>query len=133
VTGRHRAAFRLNLRNGDLMQRFAAGREPALIAALIGIAIKLFGAWLDLGIEQQALLNAITLAVIGVFVAVVTHDGLSAGIVGLAQAGIALLLGFGLRIDGDTQVMIMSTIALAVSMYERTQITAPVPPPPTIR
>lgn len=111
-----------------MLSPWVAGREPALIGMLIGIAIRLFGSWLDFGVEQQAVVNAAVAAAIGLIVALSTRNGQPAAILGLAQAFIALVIGFGLRIDSDTQAMIMSAVALIISMYERTQITAPVPP-----
>jgi hypothetical protein len=111
-----------------VLSAWVAGREPALIGMLIGIGIRLFGSWLDFSIEQQALVNAAVAAAIGLIVALSTKDGQPAAILGLAQAFIALTIGFGLRIDSDTQAMIMSAVALVISMYERTQITAPTPP-----
>lgn len=113
-----------------MLNTWTAGREPALLAMLVGIAIKLFGSWADLGIEQQALLNAAAAAGIGLIIAIATHDGQSAAILGLAQALISLVIGFGLRIDPDTQAMAMSAVALVIGMYERTQVTAPTPPEP---
>lgn len=104
-------------------------REPALITTLAGITIKLIGAWIDLGIEQQALLNALVAAVVGVIIHMSTRDGQSAAILGAAQALIALVIGFGLRVDPDTQAMIMSAVGLAIGMYDRTQVIAPVQPP----
>lgn len=112
------------------MSTWVAGREPALMGMLFGIAIKVTGSWFGIGIEQQALLNAAVAAGLGLIVAIATHDGQSAGILGLAQAVIALIIGFGLRLDGDTQALIMSAVAIVISMYERTQITAPEPPEP---
>lgn len=110
--------------------KWSAGREPALLATCVGILIKLIGSWLDLSIDLQSLLNAATAATIGLIIAYTTRDGQSAAILGFAQAFIALAIGIGLRIDPDTQAMIMSAVALAIGMYERTQVTAPVPAEP---
>lgn len=116
-------------RIGATMNHWLAGREPALLAMLVGIAIKLIAAfWIDINIEQQALLNAAVAAIIGCLVAVVTRNGESAGILGLAQALLALAIGLGLHMAAENQALVMSFVATAVAMYERTQITAPVPP-----
>ncbi len=113
------------------MNSYLANREPALLATVAGIAIKLVAAyWLPLTTEQQALLNAAVAAGLGLAVAAITKDGLSAGILGVAQAFIALAIGLGLRLDPETQAMVMSAIAGVIGMYERTQVTAPAPPPP---
>lgn len=109
-----------------------ASREPALWVALGSIAIKLLSAFfLHLGVEQQSAMNAVVAAVCGLVVAFSTRDGLSAAILGLGQGLLALALGFGLRIDADTQATIMSAIGLGVAMFVRTQVTALVPPPPS--
>jgi hypothetical protein len=111
------------------LNHLLAGREPAMLAMLCGITIKLISAfWLHLSTGQQSLLNAAVAAAIGVMVAYATSDGYSAAILGLAQALIALAIGFGLHVDADTQALIMSFISIAVAMFTRTQVTAPLPP-----
>lgn len=124
--GKHHAP-ELTLR--EKMNTYIAGREPAILAALTGIAVKLIAAfWADLGIEQQSLLNAAVAGGFGLAVATITRDGISAALLGLAQALLALAIGFGLHLGADTQALIMSILALIVGMYERTQVTAPQPP-----
>ncbi len=104
------------------------GREPALWLALTAVLIKLVSAfWIDLSIEQQSSLNAIAAAVVGLLIAGIARDGLSAAALGFIQAGIALGIGFGLRIDPDQQALIMSAASAVAAMFVRTQATAPVP------
>jgi hypothetical protein len=104
------------------------GREPALWLALISILVKAGAAFgLDVSVDQQALINAVAAALVGLAVAAVAHDGLSAAIVGGAQAVIALAVGFGLDWSADQQAVVMSLVAAAVAMWTRTQVTAPVP------
>ena len=106
------------------------GREPALWLGLLAAALKLGTAFgLDLTGDQQSVINAAAAAMIGVAVAVLTHDGISAAILGGAQALLALGLGFGLHVSGDQQAVIMAFVAVAISMFVRTQVTAPVPGP----
>lgn len=106
------------------------GREPALWLALIAAAIKLAAAFLvDLTGDQQAVLNAVAAAAVGLIVAGVTRDGVSAAILGLAQALLALTIGFGLDVTAENQAVIMAFVAAAVGMFERTQVTAPARPP----
>lgn len=113
------------------MNRFVAGREPALLATLVGVVLKLAAAFLvDLSAEQQGLFNAVIAAGVGLIIAWSTRDGFSAGLLGLVQAVVALAIGFGLKIDPDDQALIMSAFATAVGMYTRTQVTAPEPPEP---
>lgn len=104
------------------------GREPALWLSLLGTAVKLIAAfWIDLNTTQQSALNAIVAAAIGIWVATLTKDGISAAILGLAQALLALALGFGFHIDADNQAVVMSFVATVAAMFVRTQATAPVP------
>lgn len=121
--GRH------NKPGGTPLDRFVAGREPALLAAAIGTGLKLAGAfWAELGTPQQAVLNAVVAAVLGTLVAFSTRDGLSAALLGLTQALIALAIGFGLHVEPDMQALIMSFVGTIIAMFVRTQVTAPIPP-----
>ena len=105
------------------------GREPALYITLAGTAIKLIAAFLiDLNSQQQSALNAIVAAAAGLLIAHMVKDGQVAAILGMVQALIALAIGFGLRIDADTQAVVMSFAATAAAMFTRTQVTAPVQP-----
>ncbi len=113
------------------MNAVIAAREPAILATLVGVIVKLVSAFIvDLNVAQQSLLNAAVAAFVGLIIAAATHDGISAALLGLVQAAIALAIGFGLHIDPDSQALIMSSIATIIGMYERTQVTAPEPPDP---
>jgi hypothetical protein len=104
------------------------GREPALWLAAVGVAVKLIGAfWIDLTTDQQAGLNAVAAAVIGLAVAAMVKDGQVAAVLGLAQALLAVALGFGLHFSAESQAMIMSFVGLVANAFVRTQVTAPVP------
>lgn len=105
------------------------GREPALWLALIAVAVKLSTAFgLDLSDGQQATINAIAAALVGLIVAVVAHDGIGAAVIGFVQAGVALAVGFGLHWSPDQQAVVLSFASAIVAMWTRTQVTAPVPP-----
>ncbi|MEU7905327.1 hypothetical protein [Actinoplanes sp. NPDC049118] len=104
------------------------GREVALWLALIAAAVKLLSAfWLHLTDDQQTLVNAAAAAAAGLVVAFLVRDGIQAAILGFAQAGLALGVGFGLDMPAEQQAVLLSFIAVAVGMFERTQVTAPVP------
>lgn len=106
------------------------GREPALWLALIAAGVKLAAAFLvDLTGDQQAVLNAVAAAAVGLIVAAVVRDGVSAAILGFAQALLALAIGFGLDVTAENQAVIMAFVAAAVGMFERTQVIAPAKPP----
>lgn len=112
------------------MNRFFAGREPALLITLAGIAIKLIGAFfIDFNQAQQSSCNALVAAGVGLAIAYNTRDGLSAAVLGIAQALLALALGFGVHMPAETQALVMSFVATAIGMFERTQVIAPVGPP----
>jgi hypothetical protein len=110
------------------------GREPALWAGLINVGVYLLGATvLHLDKTKEAVVIAVAAAVLGVLVAISTHDGVSAAILGFIKAVIALALGFGLKISADNSAVILSVLATFSAMFVRTQATAKVPAtvPPT--
>lgn len=105
------------------------GREPAAWLALVAVVVKLVSAFvIEVSPDQQTVINAVAAAAMGLFIAVLVHDGVIAAVLGLAQAAVALAVGFGLDWSVDQQALVMSFIALIVAGYERTQVTAPVPP-----
>ena len=107
------------------------GREPAVFLALAGSLIKLISAfWINLSTNQQAVLNAIVAAAVGVAVAIVAKDAIVAALLGFAQALLSLAIGFGLDMTAENQAVVMSFVAVALGMFERTQVTAPVRPEP---
>lgn len=103
------------------------GREPAAFVALAAVAIKLLAAFgIHLSSDQQAVLNAVAAAAVGVVVAVMAHDALAAPLYGLAQAALALAVGFGLHWSADQQAIVLSFVQVVLAMFLRTQITAKV-------
>ncbi|GAA3267651.1 hypothetical protein [Streptomyces lavendulae] len=104
------------------------GREPALILGFAAAGLKLAAAFgLNVSNTQQALINAALAAAVGVWLAIVAKDGaLGAAITQLAQAFMALFVGFGLDWTAAKQATVMATLAAALALWERTQITAPV-------
>lgn len=105
------------------------GREPALWSAFAASAIAMFSAFiLPLSVDQQGVLNAVVAAVLGVVTAVVLKsDGLSAAILGLAKAAIAVGIAFGLAWSPETQAVVMTFAATVTGMFVRTQEVAPQP------
>jgi hypothetical protein len=106
------------------------GRDPALYLTLVATDVRLFAAFfVHLTGEQQAVLNAVATAVAGLIVAVIVrHDGQVAAILGVAQALLALAVGFGLNISAGNQAVIMSFIGAVAAAFIRTQVVAPVAP-----
>lgn len=105
------------------------GREPSLILGLIASAIQLFSAIvLPLTIEQQGVLNAVAVAVIGVVTAVaVSTDKAAPAVLGFVQAVLACALAFGLALSPEVQGAVMAFTTALVSAFVRTQVSAPVP------
>lgn len=104
-------------------------REPALWLALIATVIQMVSAFVfPLSVDQQGVLNAVTLAIAGLVTALmVKSDQTAPAILGLLKAVIALGLAFGLSLTPENQAIIMSFAAAVVAMFIRTQVQASVP------
>ncbi len=105
-------------------------REPALWVAVGAAAIQLCTAFfVTLTVDQQAVLNALVVAVAGFITAVlVRRDGQVAAILGLAQAAIAVGVGFGLDWTPEKQAAAMAAVTALAAAFSRTQMTAKVGP-----
>ncbi|MFD9056203.1 hypothetical protein ACFWCM_12885 [Streptomyces albidoflavus] len=103
-------------------------REPALFLTLIAVALKTGAAFgLNVTGEQQAVINAVAAAGVGLLVAFLASDGIGAAVLGFVQAVIALAVGFGADWSAEQQAIVLSLVAAVVGMFDRTQVTAPVP------
>ena len=103
-------------------------REPALWLGLIAILVKLVAAFgVDVSAEQQAVVNAVAAAAVGLILAVMAGDAIGAAVLGLAQAVLALAVGFGLDWSAEQQAVVLAAASAIVAMWDRTQITAPAP------
>jgi thiamine transporter ThiT len=104
------------------------GREPAqalgLVSALIAMVSSTF---FEMSIEQQGVLNAAAVAIVG-FVTAMAVSGEKAAplLAGLVQAVLACALAFGLALSQELQGSIMAFVAAGVAWYLRTQVVAPV-------
>lgn len=108
------------------------GREPALILGFIAVVVKLAAAFgLDVTTEQQAWINAVAAAAVGLAIAFMVKDGIGAGVLGFVQAALALAVGLGLDWSTEQQAIVMSFAAAVVAMWDRTQVIAPVPATPS--
>lgn len=110
------------------------GREPVLWLALVAVLVKFIAAfWVHVSADQQAVINVAAAAVMGLMVALIVGDGISAAVLGLIQAVLAVFVGFGFHLDADHQALVMSVATAIVAMFTRTQVTAPVGPKPLVR
>jgi hypothetical protein len=107
------------------------GREPAMWAAAIGSLVSLFSAFvIHLTTDQAGAVNGIVSVALGLAVAAMTHDGLSAAILGVIKGLVLVALAWHLNISADNQAIIYIAASALVAMFVRTQATAKVPPPP---
>jgi hypothetical protein len=104
------------------------GREPVYFLAVAAITLKLVAAFgLDVSDTQQAVINAVLAAAVGVASAVVLKTGAAgAAILQFAQAALALFVGFGLDLSADQQGLIMSGVAAILALVLHREVTAPV-------
>lgn len=104
------------------------GREPVYILAFVAVALKLSSAYgLDVTAEQQAVIMAVLSGVVALIEAIVLRTGAAAAaIVNLAQACLALFLGFGLDLSAEQQALWMLLVEGAVALMIRREVTAPV-------
>jgi hypothetical protein len=107
---------------------FKFSRDPALWLTLVATAVRLASAFVfHLTGEQQAVLNAAATAIAAMVVAVwVRRDGQVAALLGVAQALLALAIGFGLHVTAENQAVIMSFVGAVAAAFVRTQVLAPV-------
>lgn len=105
------------------------GREPVLLLGFVAVTLKLASAYgLDVSAEQQAVIMAVLSALVALAEAVVLRTGAAAAaIVNLAQAVLALFLGFGLNLSAEQQALWMLVVEGAVALMLRREVTAPVP------
>jgi hypothetical protein len=104
------------------------GREPVYLLAFVAVALKLASAYgLDVTADQQAVIMAVLSGVVALVEAIVLRTGAAAAaIVNLAQAGLALFLGFGLAMSAEQQALWMLAVEGAVAIFLRREVTAPV-------
>lgn len=104
------------------------GKEPALLLGLVAVLIQTVSVFLHvLTDEQQGVLNGVVVAVVGLATAWKVDTGkLAPAILGLAQATLAVYLGFGGHLAAEQQAVLMALVTTVVAMFVRTQVTAPV-------
>lgn len=104
------------------------GREPVAILAFVAVALKLSSAYgLNVSAEQQAIIMTVLSCVVALAEAVVLRTGAAfAAIVNLAQAGLALFLGFGLEMTAEQQALWMFAVEGLVALFLRREVEAPV-------
>lgn len=103
-------------------------RDPAVILGLVSAFLQMgiaFG-W-GLSETETASINAFTAAAIGLATAwAVARDRLIPAILGFGQAGFTLILTFGTDMSEQQVTSVMAFVALLLSLFVRTQVTAKV-------
>jgi hypothetical protein len=103
------------------------GREPALWLALVGAVVSALSTFVfHLTADQVGSIDAVAALVLGLITAWMTRDGLSAAILGLAHAVVALGLSFGMHFTPGEQTVFFTLVSAVIGMFVRTQATAPV-------
>ncbi|MEV8638073.1 hypothetical protein AB0395_41120 [Streptosporangium sp. NPDC051023] len=99
--------------------------EPALYASLIASGVQLAAAfWLPWTTAQVAVVNALVLAIAGVWVAFTTRSidnggSVKAAILGAAQAAISLAVTFGWHATDEQTAGLMTFVGLLVAVFIR--------------
>lgn len=107
------------------------GRDPALVVNLLGWLLVLLSTFvLHLSTDVEAAVNAVLALVVGLVVAVIARDGQVAAILGLFKGLLVLALALHFNITPDKQFILYSALAAIIAAFTRTQVTAPLPPPP---
>lgn len=113
-----------------MIKWFRLKRDPVVLANLLATAAMGLSDWfLNWDTPKQAALNAVVLALFNLVAATRVHDGQLVALSGLAKAVIALIIGLGVKLNPDLQVMIMSGLAWLGSLYYRTQVAPDAPTP----
>src|SRR6266508_6451352 len=114
------------------MGKFRLLRDPVwytnLLAALVMLISTFF---VPLAIDQQGAVNAVALALAAIWSSWRVSDGQLALVVGLFKAIIAVGISFGLHLIDVQQLVIMTVVTAVGSGFVRTQVGAPLPPPPS--
>lgn len=108
-------------------------RDPLLLLNLLGSVVMVVSAFLfPLSIEQQGVINAAALAVVGLLAALRTSDGQLPALMGLFKALLALGLAFGLRLAPEQQAVLMTFLAAASALWVRPQVSPVGAPAPAV-
>lgn len=105
------------------------GREPAAILAFLAGLLKVAVAFgLPVTETQQTLLNTFLAAAVAIILLIVLRTGsVYAAVVNFAQAGMALVVGFGLDWSVEKQATVMAAVGLGLAVLGvRPQVEAPV-------
>lgn len=107
------------------------GREPVVVGSAIEglLALVISFHWLAfIGLDSaqaEAVVMAVVFAVIGLYVAAVTHETLLAALLALAKAVIALLAFYHYDLSQDQIATILAAITVVVALFGHRPATSP--------
>ncbi|MFD6094706.1 hypothetical protein ACFVWN_01285 [Nocardiopsis flavescens] len=104
------------------------GRDPVLWLGLLRAALYVISVFV-LTVPEHVSAAIIAFAAAGFGLAdaaIVVRDKLVPAIMGFAEAGLALVLAFGVDLSADQLAAVMFLVATVTSFVTRTQVTAPV-------
>lgn len=104
------------------------GREPILWTTAVAAIVQFISAFfVPVSADQQGVIAAVAIAVLGFVGAVQLHDGTWAqAFTVVIKALIALAVAFGLHWAPDQQMIFMGLVQAALALIVRQQATAPV-------
>jgi hypothetical protein len=104
------------------------GREVAVWVALFAAGLQALTAFgLHISDDLQSILTAAVAALLGLVVAFMVGDGVIAAALGFVQAFFSVLVGFGLDWSAENQAKLLSFVAIALGVFVRQNVVAPVP------
>ncbi|MGW3992341.1 hypothetical protein ACWEF6_02525 [Amycolatopsis sp. NPDC004772] len=103
------------------------GREPAVVIAFVATILQVAASLgLPVSVDVQGAIIAVLTALAGAVTAwKVAADKALPFLLGLAQAGFALLLALHFDVKPDVQSAAAATITAAFALFVRTQVMAP--------
>ena len=111
------------------------GREPVVVGSAIEALLALLIAFHSLAFigidsaEAEAVVMAVVFAVIGVYVAAVTHDTLLGAVLAAAKAFIALAAFYHYSLSQDQIATILAAITMGVGFFGHRAATGPTDTP----
>lgn len=104
------------------------GREPVIWTTAVAAIVQFISAFfIPVTADQQGVIAAVAIAVLGFIGAVQLHDGTWAqAFVVVVKALVALAVAFGLHWAPDQQMIFMGLVQAVLALFVRSQVTAPV-------
>lgn len=110
---------------------FRLVRDPVVSLNLVAATVMMVSAFFfPLSVDQQGVINALALAVVGVLAAFRTSDGQLPALLGGFKALMALGLAFGLHLAPEQQAVALTFVAAVTALWIRPQVSPKDAPAP---